>query len=78
MTNNPPSRATKKAALRDLIREAVHEQQNPSRDSSPFQDEPFESRINQTFWRARLAEVLKTTDALDILGELVDDSTAGA
>lgn len=61
----------KRQALLEIIANAVEEQRNPRRDTSPFDGTAFESRINETEWRERLAFVLKMTDALEVLAEMV-------
>lgn len=72
MTNNPPSYESKRERLLEVIREAVNEQARPTRlDYYPVPGEQFEARINQTFWRRTLADLLMQTDALDILADMV-------
>lgn len=66
------TRDQKKEALKGIILEAVSEQQNPTRTAYyPVATFAFESRINQSYWRQALADVLTQTEALELLAEMV-------
>lgn len=68
----------KKAALRGIIQEALHEQQNPTRtEYFPVAGYAFESRVNQSYWRQTLGDVLKQTEALELLAEMVGGIEVG-
>lgn len=63
---------TKVAKLKEIIFEATCEQEIPARTKHyPTPDAPFDTRINQTYWRELLADVLMKTDALRILFDMV-------
>lgn len=66
------TRDMKKEAIKGIIREALNEQQNPTRTLYfPVADFAFESRVNQSYWRQSLADVLAQTEALELLAEMV-------
>lgn len=74
------SREEKRQGLRGIIFEALNEQQFPARTNHfPVADYPFESRINQSYWRQTLGAVLAQTEALELLAEMVgiDDREVG-
>lgn len=74
MTHVPigATRDEKKNALEGIIREALREQQRPTRTLHfPVADYAFESRVNQSYWRQSLADVLAQTEALELLAEMV-------
>lgn len=71
-TNYAMNYDTKVAKLKEMIFEAVNEQQNPTRVGYfPVPDAPFDARINQTYYRELLSDALRKTDALEILGDIV-------
>lgn len=66
------TRDEKKAALLGIIQEALNEQQNPTHTNYfPVDGYAFESRVNQSYWRQTLGEILKQTEALELLAEMV-------
>lgn len=66
------TRDEKKEALREIISEAVTEQQTPTRTQYfPVAGYAFESRVNQTYWRQTLADIVTQTEALELLAEMV-------
>lgn len=66
------TRDEKKAALLGIIQEAFHEQQKPVRtEYFPVEGYAFESRVNQSYWRQTLGDILKQTEALELLAEMV-------
>lgn len=66
------NRDEKKEALLAIIQEALNEQQNPTRTNYfPVDGYAFESRVNQSYWRQMLGEILKQTEALELLAEMV-------
>lgn len=66
------TRDQKKEALKGIILEAFSEQKNPTRTGYyPVADFAFEPRINQSYWRLALADVLVQTEALELLAEMV-------
>lgn len=75
MTNNPPSYDSKRERLLEVIREAVNEQGRPKLlEYFPVPGEQFEARINQTFWRRTLADLLMQTEALEILADVIGEN----
>lgn len=66
------TRDEKREMLVELILEAYTEGANPTRVGFlPVPGYPFEPRINQVDWRMTLAEAIKTTEALELLAEMV-------
>ena len=66
------SRDQKKEALWAIIAEAYNEQANPERTLYyPVSGYAFDSRVNQSYWRQTLADVLAQTEALELLAEMV-------
>ena len=66
------SRDEKKEALLDIIAEAYNEQMHSKRTLYyPVAGYAFESRVNQSYWRQTLADVLAQTEALELLAEMV-------
>lgn len=65
------SRDEKKAVLVNIIAEAYREVERPERVRHLISGEPFEMRINETAARERLVDVLKYTNALELLAEMV-------
>ncbi|QDK03254.1 hypothetical protein SEA_ROMAN_12 [Microbacterium phage Roman] len=66
------SRDEKKRALLAIIREALNEQQNPTRTGYfPVAGYAFDSRVNQSYWRQTLGDIIKQTEALELLAEMV-------
>ena len=66
------SRDQEKEALVGLVREAFTEQQRPTRTAYfPVAGYAFESRVNQSYWRQTLADILTQTEALELLAEMV-------
>lgn len=67
------TRDEKKDGLREIIAEAANEQAHPARtEYFPVAGYAFESRVNQTYWRQTLADILTQTEALELLAEMVD------
>lgn len=71
------TREQKKAALISAVYDAIEEQRYPGRVEYPLPGEPFEMRINKTEARERLTNLLKYTEALELLGEILHDYEAG-
>ncbi|AXC37871.1 hypothetical protein SEA_JACKO_11 [Microbacterium phage Jacko] len=67
----------KKAALISAVYDAIEEQRYPERVDYLIPGEPFEMRINRTEARERLTNLLKYTEALELLGEILHDYEAG-
>lgn len=65
------SRDDKKRVLVNIIAEAYREVERPERVKYLIPGEPFEMRINETAARERLVDVLKYTNALELLAEMV-------
>lgn len=65
------TRGEKKAVLVNIIGEAFDEQRRPDRVRYLQPGNPFEMRINETAARERLVDVLKYTEALELLAEMV-------
>lgn len=65
------SRDEKKAVLVNIIAEAYREVERPERVKYLMPGNPFEMRINETAARERLVDVLKYTNALELLAEMV-------
>lgn len=65
------TRDQKKDVLVSIILDAFAEQEQPERVNSLIPGDPFEMRINETRARERLVDVLKFTEALSLLAEMV-------
>lgn len=65
------TRDEKKDVLIGIIADAYREQERPERVKYLMPGNPFEMRINETAARERLVDVLKFTNALELLAEMV-------
>lgn len=65
------TRDEKKDVLIGIVREAFIEQERPKRVEYLMPGNPFEMRFNESVARERLADILKYTEALELLAEMV-------